>query len=275
MKLVTVATDSQGYFPWLQESCKRHGIPLEVLGWGEKWKGFGWKFELMKEYLQTVPPTELVCFIDAYDVILLKSPKDIEDTYRHLSRRYNKPIIVGTEKHKRILIWLFGLYIFGTCQNNKLLNSGTYIGPAKDLLEVMEYIQTHITDDPASDDQQTLSKYCNLHPEKFHLDEDAELFLTVCDIIPVQYTNPHLTIKNQTLTYKNRQPAFLHANGNTHIEDILEKLGYEITTKQRETIKQYQYRAWVRKFPHYAKFFLPLVVILLIILVFYTLSHKS
>lgn len=42
--VVTVATESKSYFPYLVESCKRHGGQLEVLGMGEKWEGFNWKY---------------------------------------------------------------------------------------------------------------------------------------------------------------------------------------------------------------------------------------
>ena len=45
VKLVTVATHSESYFPWLKESCVRYNTNLEILGWGEKWQGYhrGWK----------------------------------------------------------------------------------------------------------------------------------------------------------------------------------------------------------------------------------------
>ena len=36
LHIVTVATESKYYFPYLIESCKRHGKELEVLGYGEK-----------------------------------------------------------------------------------------------------------------------------------------------------------------------------------------------------------------------------------------------
>ena len=77
VRLVTVATHSQFYFPWLLESCKRYNTKIEVLGWGEKWKGFTWRFSLMIEYLKSLDPEEIVCFIDAYDVILLRPLEDI------------------------------------------------------------------------------------------------------------------------------------------------------------------------------------------------------
>lgn len=82
MKLVTVATHSERYFPYLELSAKRNGHDLVVLGWGEKWQGFAWKFMLMLEYLKTLKPDEIVCFVDAYDVVILEDPKTIEGFYR-------------------------------------------------------------------------------------------------------------------------------------------------------------------------------------------------
>ena len=52
VRLVNVATHSESYFPWLQESCKRYNTNLEILGWGEKWQGYSWKFTLMLNYLK-------------------------------------------------------------------------------------------------------------------------------------------------------------------------------------------------------------------------------
>jgi hypothetical protein len=56
MKLVTVATHNDKYFPALQESCDRLGYNLVILGWGEKWQGFAWRFKLVRDYLETQPP---------------------------------------------------------------------------------------------------------------------------------------------------------------------------------------------------------------------------
>jgi hypothetical protein len=48
--IVTVATESKYYFPYLLESCKNNGKELEVLGYGEKWEGLNWKFKKMIDY---------------------------------------------------------------------------------------------------------------------------------------------------------------------------------------------------------------------------------
>ena len=36
LHIVTVATESKYYFPYLVESCKQNGKNLEVIGYGEK-----------------------------------------------------------------------------------------------------------------------------------------------------------------------------------------------------------------------------------------------
>jgi len=56
LHIVTVATESKYYFPYLVESCKKHGKSLEVLGKGETWKGFNWRYKKMMIYLQTISP---------------------------------------------------------------------------------------------------------------------------------------------------------------------------------------------------------------------------
>jgi hypothetical protein len=67
--IVTVATESKYYFPYLVESCKKHGLNLEVLGFGEKWTGFNMRFRLMTDYLKQLPENDIVCFVDGYDVL--------------------------------------------------------------------------------------------------------------------------------------------------------------------------------------------------------------
>jgi hypothetical protein len=48
IKIVTVATESKYYFEYLKKSCENNGKNLEVLGYGEKWQGFAWRFTPLK-----------------------------------------------------------------------------------------------------------------------------------------------------------------------------------------------------------------------------------
>ena len=46
--IVTVATESQYYFPYLIDTCRKYGKEIDILGFGEKWQGFNWRMQLMK-----------------------------------------------------------------------------------------------------------------------------------------------------------------------------------------------------------------------------------
>ena len=99
VKLITVATHYEGYLKWLEASCKRYNVNLIKLGWGEKWKDFAWRFDLVLNYLEIIikqDPYELIIFIDGYDVLLLKSLDDIEQVFNQITKYTNKKIIISS-----------------------------------------------------------------------------------------------------------------------------------------------------------------------------------
>ncbi|MCB8977579.1 MAG: hypothetical protein H6657_09180 [Ardenticatenaceae bacterium] len=77
MQVITVATHSQGYFPLLADTCRNNNIELVVLGWGERWKGFGWKLGLLKKHFESVSSNEIVLVLDGFDTILVSHPIQI------------------------------------------------------------------------------------------------------------------------------------------------------------------------------------------------------
>jgi len=52
LHIVTVANHSEYYFQYLVESCKKCGKELDILGYGEEWKGFNWRLTLIINYLK-------------------------------------------------------------------------------------------------------------------------------------------------------------------------------------------------------------------------------
>ena len=97
VKLITVATHYDGYLKWLEAGCKRYNVNLIKLGWGQEWKGFVWKFELLLNYLTDIiaqNPYELIIFIDGYDVLLLRPLNDIEELFNKIITITHKKIIV-------------------------------------------------------------------------------------------------------------------------------------------------------------------------------------
>lgn len=232
LHIVTVATHSQYYFPYLVESCKRNGKELTVLGYGEKWKGFNWRFKLVLDYLNKLNGNDIVCFVDGYDVICTRNLNKLSDNFLKLKNKYNCKIVVG--EHKLIvnnrLKYVFNLllnYYFGKCKN-RLLNAGTYIGQVNDMLEILDKIYKLYPINNA-DDQRLLTKYCKLNPNNIYIDTENELFLTL--ELSYQEIDQHLDFKDNKVYYQNNAPFFIHGVGRTYLDNIIIKMNYPYQDK--------------------------------------------
>lgn len=241
MKLVTVATDTQGYFKWFIESCKRHNYDLTVLGYGEKWLGFAWRFKMVMEFLHKLPSDEIVCFIDAYDVIMIKDARVMEEKFKKLTQETNFKILIAKETYQSLYHQNMGYLLFGQCHGQNL-NAGTYIGYVKDIKDALMFAMSINKEDNA-DDQAILSNVCRIHPSFIRLDERNDIFLTI--------VRPFLTAKIGVAVFKNEiennDACVLHAPVNGDISDIIRYLGYDITVEDQQSIQIHVYALNVKK----------------------------
>ena len=224
--IITVATNSELYFPYLVDSCKKNGIPLTVLGYGEKWTGFTFRFDKMIQYLKKLDPNDVVCFIDGYDVICVRNLNEITDVFLQLKKKNNCKIVIAENNIIINNLYNVVLYItvktsFDKCKN-KLINAGSYIGQVKDILYVLEQVYTG---DNTLDDQKILVKYCKSNPNDIYIDLKNELFLTIDR--PFDSIHPYLTVKNNKIYYNNNRPFFIHGNGHTYLDSTLDLIGYK------------------------------------------------
>ena len=233
MKLVTVATHSERYYPYLQLSCKRYGHELITLGWGEKWQGFAWRFKLMKDYLQSLNPEEIVCFIDAFDVVILQTPEEIEEKFIKLINGDLTKVLISKEKYshngiENTIIYYFQNIVFTKCKTD-YINAGTYIGSASTLLNLYTNICNEFKCKSDTDDQRLIQDYCNNHNEQFIIDSDSSLFLVINSMISKMKKDENdISFNNNKLIYKkNIYPSIFHCNGFTNFDYIIEKLGYD------------------------------------------------
>ena len=97
LHIVTFATESKYYFPYLQESCRRNGKELEVLGYGEKWEGFNWRYIKMIEYLKGLPEDDIVCFVDGYDVICTRNLHELIPVFLKIKEKEGCKMVVGED----------------------------------------------------------------------------------------------------------------------------------------------------------------------------------
>jgi hypothetical protein len=230
MKLVTVATHTGGYFPYLQKTCVQFGAKLDVLGWGQQWQGFTWKYLLTKDYLSRLPEDEIVCFIDSFDVLLLRPLEELEAFFRTYREITGAKIVVGCDQPANVVNQFLLDWVFDKCQN-KALNSGTYIGFVKDLRVLIDRLLS-ISSDPKTDDQVTFISYCNSNLNDIHVDCDGAFFLTIPNTFG-NFMTPKMHVTDaKEFVYRGIHPFFAHGNAHTHMEDLITALGHDITLVQ-------------------------------------------
>lgn len=254
MKLLTVATESKGYFPVLEQSASRFGAELVVLGWEQRWRGFVWRLMLVKEFLDGLPDDEVVCFIDAYDVVLLRDPAELETAFLALSAATGCRLIFGCDRPKPLVLKAASRYMFGQCQS-KSINAGSYIGFAGAVREMIEEILSR-TSDPSDDDQVQVVRYCNGNQDKIHIDCDNLLFLTFVNPLKPFEAGSNVRVDSDGRLFHNGiRPFLAHGAGQTNMDDICEALGYDLPDEQKAIVRRYHVNATVKKAFMYAPFF--------------------
>jgi len=274
LHIVTVATDSEYYFPYLVESCKRNGKELTVLGYGEKWKGFTWRFRLMLDYLKELSDYDIVCFIDGYDVICIRNLNELIDEFIKIKNETNCKIIVGHDKIIKDTIYHYYNYLnnlnnFGQCKNISI-NAGTYIGYVIDLLEILQNIYNLNPNDTA-DDQILLIKYCNIsNNNDISIDTDNKLFLTLDK--PNAEIDYLIQVNNNEIIYNNNKPFFIHAPGETYLDNTIRLLGYNLNNND---IKKKMQKKLINRNIFYIKNNLVIIFIVLFIFLFIINLYKK
>lgn len=242
LHIVTVATHNKYYLPYLIESCKRNGIILEVLGMNEEWKGFNWRYKKMIKYLKNIPPSDLVCFVDGYDVICCRNLDEMPNVFFKLKEKHNCKVIFAEEKVFNFFIEKIGDLYFGKC-NGKKINAGTYIGLAGDLLKIIIKIHAQNPEDN-QDDQVLATNYFKENIQEMYCDTKNKLFLTLVDPLHELDYHVHIDSKTKILTYNSHKPFFIHAPGYGFLENIIRKLGYKIDPLK---IKNELYNNFIQK----------------------------
>ena len=218
IKYVCVATEMKLYLPSLKEL-----IPdLVILGLHTPWEGFITKYKLLTAYLSEIKDDTLICFIDAYDVLPTKQLAHLESKYRAF-RKINTQakIIVGYDKVDNSLHEFASRLIFGTVDDMRL-NSGQFIGRAKDVREVIDYI---LKQSEFQTDQIELTKYANQFKDHVYIDVKQEFFyvksLPLREVVLPGRAGPKSIQSTQSPSAAG--PAFIHANGNGFLFQFLKE----------------------------------------------------
>lgn len=194
IKVITVASHESEGLATLRKSAANHRMDLTVLGLGQGWRGFGSKIILTYEYLKTLTDYTHFIFVDAYDTLFLH-PVTAAPDYILFSCEKHKWPDANIEYPMRTGVWTPWKY----------LNSGSYIAPIKDYLELIEANSVNFADD---DQRYFTSLYIN--SDKIKLDTQCRLFQSYAFLQPGDFTlTPDSLHNNITGT----DPAIIHFNG--------------------------------------------------------------
>lgn len=274
MKLVTVVTDSQRYFPYLKKSAEKHGYTLDVLGWGQKWQGFSWRLGLMIDYLKSLPKDEVVCFVDAYDVIVLQDAKVALANFRRLTKGDPSRILMSEDRATLWSVKVVDALFFYKC-NGKYINAGTYMGQAGAILNFLQSLDLA----NAEDDQALMQQHCQKKPDAFLVDSNAEVFLVCCSPAKeIDFQKEQLDFHNGQLRFKKKYfPCFLHATGAANIDNILTELGYTLDEYKYEAegLGTYFFKYLIHYIRQFVKIYFWWMVLLIALVIMYLFVHKK
>lgn len=276
--IVTVATDDRGYFNVLKEGCDRYGYNFVVLGMGEKWKGFVWKYAKMKQFLESLhlDDNRIIIFVDGFDSLCL-APKDyLIDRFLEL----NSNIVFSIEnKPENPSVRYFHNRLFPTC-NGRNINSGLYMGYAQSLKQLLQTIcNQYDCTDPNLDDQTIISQLC-IRNDKFYLenvklDVENKIFL---NIFRQNIFKDSLSLKEKEFIFndglilntKNEPIVFVQGVGNQNLDFIVDMYAFKNKGKRRNNIKHittHVIYSYSDKFILELTLILGIIIILIIIII--------
>lgn len=227
MKIICVCTHSQGYFPVLQESCANYNFDLTILGWGEEWKGFGWKLKLISEFVSLLPADEVIASIDAFDTIVLQDPTEIERSFRDLGASF---LCAAERKHNNPMWNLlferafnFGKSYPETGTNFVYLNAGAWITTVGYFRYLADFFAFSALPDQTND-QKLLTE---LYIHKFvAIDYDCRVFSCIRSASDVHLDSSGQLVNSFSLT----RCLIIHAPAGVRIERVLEQVGLSAAT---------------------------------------------
>lgn len=167
---------------------------------------YGLKLMLVRDYLSTLPPMDIVMVTDAHDIRVMATPEEVKDAFLSFHTR----ILLAAERNCYPSVSAAPFY--RTHENPlvyyKYVNSGGYIGYVRDLRFLLEDEDLRLT--IHSDDQDAISflylKYQD-HTDFIKMDTTCKVFQ--CLHMSIE----DVDLQNRTNKCTGEKPLVYHANG--------------------------------------------------------------
>uniref|UniRef100_A0A7S2WIQ4 PLOD1-3-like GT domain-containing protein n=1 Tax=Eucampia antarctica TaxID=49252 RepID=A0A7S2WIQ4_9STRA len=199
-------------------------MKLSVLGLNDPFHGTFVKVQLLLKEVVTLPPNQLVLFIDAYDTLIFPSIKDLPMMYRNgdMTNQVFKEIVFGAERS--ITPYpdpgIGGLYEPKSKDDTPFyfLNSGIILGTAGAFVDMAMSVVSYPS--VLGSDQRGYTRYYLTHRDKVGLDVEGVAFLNLHAVSETSYIDINsAALKNdvhrnmELRTGKLVRPSVIHGNG--------------------------------------------------------------
>lgn len=233
-KVLAFATEKQAYFDLFIGSCNRYNIDPVILGWGEKWIGFGEKMRTIREYINNLPDDEIIISVDPFDVIFLCGLDEIENKFEKikasflcgaLNLNFFNAIVYNHEFNKT------RKKLPRTLTNYNFLNTGTWISRAGYTRFIIDELIFKYQMTGTTMDQQLLTGIYIQNSHRVDIDWNCEIFhnLLFKDFITRRPDLKDLQFYDGRIinTASDSKPCIIHASGNANLKKLAIRLGYE------------------------------------------------
>lgn len=178
--ICTVASYEHPNLKKLQQSCEQHNIELEVVGMGQYYNKNSSKLLFMVDYLNTLEDSDIVMFVDGFDVLILEDKATILEKFLAMQTGF----LMSAEKN----CWPYpdlAKHYPPSPTPFRFINTGSYIGYVKNIknwLDRMQPIYDNGSDQgfitveylgsPAANRPFVLDYYCHLFLPLFLVEEN-------------------------------------------------------------------------------------------------------
>jgi hypothetical protein len=200
---------------YLKHTQLNHYVNIKYL-YNSSWNGYMDKILYMIDTIKNIPDDDVVCFIDAYDVLINSTAYDILEKFKS----YNCRILIGAElncfpsDYKSQMDQVASILNLKT--PNKYINSGGYIGYKKNVHALLTWKSPQDIASICSygGDQTYFIQYYlqNYMTESIVLDYRSKIFQNMHLISWKEVDFRGGRVYNNVL---NTYPSFLHFNGGT------------------------------------------------------------
>lgn len=228
MRIIAVATHKERMFDIFKLSAKKNDIPLDIIGMGQPWKGFGWRWTLIEEHLQNIDDKELILVTDAFDTIILKNGEEFEKRFK----TFHSPIVFSKDPDANEFMYLPRYYRWRVFGEDPIINGGTYIGKCAAIKKFIKHIKYKNN----TDDQRFLTSLNKM------------IHMTIDNEYKLMYHNVAWRVETPM---PNTCVVTFPAGG--HTKKFLKKIGYNYDP-QKESMSEAIVLA-CRRIRHYTPFF--------------------